>query len=238
MPLPGPEDPPATNWSAVLGVLFCVTTTALVLADQFGTLARRGRSVRGGLVSPRAGRHPPRLTRRPAHEGRRAMKTHSRPGRSGASLISSSTKPVDLQRVLDLIPLTEAQRRVRDQHRPIGFERVRPPKRDQLTAHIRSLHPALDAADPRDVSASVRRLAGPVQPGTLRGNSHFEHQSPVAPQGSVNARECLHPVVVGAEHLRDVARHRRHVDLERRKLGRVAVQPADPVGEGLLPRHS
>lgn len=56
-------------------------------------------------------------------------------------------------------------------------------------------------------------------------------------QGGLDAAQCRRQVLVGQEDLRDVAGHQREVHLQGRQCSRVATDPTDLLGSGLLTRH-
>ncbi len=99
--------------------------------------------------------------------------------------------------------------------------------------HVGEVGPGLDRADVGHVHARGRRLADPPLPGPTGGDTGLEHQPPARHERVVDAPQRRGPRVVGEEHLRDVRRHRREVDLERGEGRRVAVQPAHALGARL-----
>src|SRR4051812_44624676 len=118
----------------------------------------------------------------------------------------------DAQRDVDLVAIAEPQRRVGGQHRAFIAELEGRPERHEREFDGRDLLPAGHAADAGHGHLAVGRLAVPTAPCECCRISRLEDEPAAWAQHRKGGVECLAPLVVGEEHLRDVACHRYGVD--------------------------
>ena len=169
---------------------------------------------------------------RPAHAGRRAKKTSSRPGRSGAPRTSSTTYPASASAAQ-----TSSRSRKRSvesdvSHFAVG-EHARPAEADQRQGHFGQLDPALDCAHAVHLRNAVRRGPRPLAPRFGCRVSGLEYQAPVGPQGVVDTTQRSFPVSRLDNRLGNVAGHGREFQLQRRQRRCVAMDPAHALCSGL-----
>jgi hypothetical protein len=109
-------------------------------------------------------------------EVRSAMNTNSRPGRSGASRISFTTKPASWSEssISALLRKRSVESEVRMAPSASKMNVIR--ERDDRQTHIRKVHPRLAAADPWNLKAPMRVLVVPLFPSLPRWVTNLEHQ--------------------------------------------------------------
>src|SRR5262249_26228695 len=172
------------------------------------------------LVAPTDGR---RTAERDPDHGRRAKKTNSRPGRSGAPRISSTTYPCSTSAEwtssrsrkdsVDSEPITS----------PSGNTNV---QRQLTRGRSTTVRSAQCSTVPRPViSVSSYDRARVHSSHALRAGSRVSNTR--YPPGRINGTERVVPDLLVGDRLSDVPRHRREVDLQGRKHRRVAVNPPD-----------
>jgi hypothetical protein len=142
-----------------------------------------------------------------------------------------------LQGAFDLLAAAESQCGVRRQDSSIGGKDRGPAKRHQGVGDLDQVTPVLDHANAWDVRTIVCLLAIPLQPRLAFWNTRLEHQTPARRQPRTYPSQCREPILISQEDLRDVGRHRRQIDLERRQHRRVTMDPPHSISPGLLPRN-
>ena len=154
--------------------------------------------------------------------------------------IGSVAKVQDIEAVrgkilLDLLALAEAQRR----HRPQGLAvndrlglKCDEGERDLCHSHGRDRSRRTRDGDGRWGDAPRLPVADLRSPG-------LEHKPAARPKARTHSAQREMPVIVGDEHLSDVARHHRQIGAQPQALqsGRVSRDPFDPLGVRLSASH-
>ena len=133
---------------------------------------------------------------------------------------------------LHFLALAKAKCRVRGQHLSVREDAGRA-EAHQRQDHVGQLVPALDRALALDVGDGVRLGASPRPPGLACGIARLEYEVAAGTQRAAHAPQRGHPVRLVGDRLCDIRRHRREVDEQRRKRGRVTVNPPDALGARL-----
>ena len=138
---------------------------------------------------------------------------------------------------LHLVPLPEAQRRLRGQRRAVAGEEERLPDGHERPVEVDHVQPGLHDADAGHGGPAPGVLPGPVLPLPTGRTPRLEGEVAGRTDGLVHAPQGRRPVVRVDDRLGDVAGHHREVHLQRRQRRGRAAQPPHPLRTGLGLRH-
>ena len=167
--------------------------------------------------------------------GRVATNTSSRPGRSGASRTSSTTKPASTR---SAVTASRVRKRRVDSEVIVASANTRverkvtsSPRTSVASTHD-STRPSPGASATVDDSSRVHS-----RQASRAGSRVSKTRCPPGTEHVVRRREHRPPRLVGHEHLRHVGRHRHQVEPQVGDGVDLADDPAHPVGAGLGPGH-
>lgn len=162
------------------------------------------------------------------------MKTNSRPGRSGASRISSTTRLAAVSEVASS-PRLRNRNVESEVSTALSLSNTKVIRKEQGSLDLGQVCPRLHGADVRDDGRAAGLVPVPLQPRLLRRIAALEHQPASRPQGLVEGPQRCRPLLSGQEDLGHVPGHGHQIDLQGRQVRGIFVQPADAVGAGLAP---